>query len=300
MRRVYLGGAPVRLGYLGQLRAVERSSGLRRLGEGYALLRSLRRADEQPFDLTAIVADNRPARRLLERGLPGLPRYEPLAEVETLVIPASRRRRRRNEPATRGLGADELPRLLAFLDGELRSRPFAPVWHDVEIAAEGRGRSGLSCGDFEVVEAGGRLVAAAALWDQRAYKQAVVDGYAGWLRAARPLVNLGLWSVGQPTLPPPGAELPLAFVAGLTVAGDDAASACALIEALREQARRRGLTGLVVGFAVGHPLLQPLRRRFHARPYRSILYAVHGPDGGFVPTPHGTTAGSLHVEAALL
>jgi hypothetical protein len=297
VRRVWLDGEPAWLGYLGQLRAVERSSGLRRLGEGYACLRAQRRPDELPFDLTAILADNRPARRLLERGLPGLPRYSPLAEVETLVVPVARRRRRRGEPQPRPLAAGELPRLLGFLRDELRRRPFAPLWSASDLAARGRLR-GLGADDFRVVEEGGRIVGAAALWDQRAFKQTVVDGYGGGLRRVRPLVNLGLRALGRPLLPPPGSVLPLAFVAAFAVTGDDEGAACALVEALRREARRRGLTALVVAFTAGHPLRLPLRRRFAARPYRSVLYSVHWPDDP--PPPLPTDAGEPFVEAALL
>lgn len=301
VRRVWLVGTPVRLGYLGQLRATEGACGLRRLAEGYDRLRAGRRADELPFDLTAILADNLPARRLLERGLPGLPRYRPLAEIETLVIPAARGRWRRGDPAVRRLAEGDRRRLSDFFRAELRHRPFAPVWSAEDFEPGGRAR-GLSLDDFRAVEEGGRMVAAAALWDQRAYKQAVIDGYAGWLGALRPLVNLGLGLLGRPTLPPPGSELPLAFVAALTVAGGDADRGTALIEALRREARRRGLSQIVASFAAGDPLAGAVRRRFGARPYRSILYTVAWSDD---PTPPlaGDLLGPgrpLHVEAALL
>ena len=68
---VYLDGAPARVGYLGQLRVDPAWRGRRALmRSGYSAVRALRRADEAAFDLTAIVMDNAPARRLLEAGLP--------------------------------------------------------------------------------------------------------------------------------------------------------------------------------------------------------------------------------------
>ena len=51
------------------------------LGAGYHAMDRTRLADELPYDLTSIVSDNHTARRLLERGLPGLPRYLPVGEV---------------------------------------------------------------------------------------------------------------------------------------------------------------------------------------------------------------------------
>src|SRR5512145_1569572 len=75
----YCNGVPCRIGYLSQLRVERPYRGrIRLLTDGYRLIRALRRADELPFDLTTIVADNRPARRVLGAGLRELPVYQEL------------------------------------------------------------------------------------------------------------------------------------------------------------------------------------------------------------------------------
>jgi hypothetical protein len=274
VRRRYLDGEPVRVGYLGQLRAVEGTVGLRRLRQGYERLRALRQPDEAPFDLTAILADNLPARRLLERGLPGLPPYRPLTRLETLIVPTARRRYRGAlaEPAA----PEELPEILAFLEAQLRRRPFAPVWAAEDFTPGGRAR-GLAGSDFFLLREAGEIVAVGALWDQRAFKQTVIQGYGPWLRALRPMVNAGLWAVGQPRLPPPGSVLPLAYLACFAAAGEDEEGlerASGVVEAARRGARRRGLGQVAFTLPQEHPWTVPLRRRFAARPYRSVLYGV--------------------------
>ncbi|HLX07642.1 MAG TPA: hypothetical protein VKY89_07240, partial [Thermoanaerobaculia bacterium] len=84
----FINGRPSRLGYLSQLRLDQeerRHAGLLRLlAGGYGKLHELRAAGEAPFDMTAIVADNRAARRLLAAGLPGLPTYLELEPFVTL------------------------------------------------------------------------------------------------------------------------------------------------------------------------------------------------------------------------
>ena len=50
------------------------------------MLRELQGADAVGFHLTAILARNETARRLLEAGLPGLPRYSPVAEIKTFTL----------------------------------------------------------------------------------------------------------------------------------------------------------------------------------------------------------------------
>jgi hypothetical protein len=319
VRRRYIDGKPTWVGYLGQLRAVAGSVGLGRLRRGYERFREARRPDEAPFDLTAILTDNHPARRLLERGLPGLPPYRPLAELETLILSTTRRHlrsRRRRGDKGRSPGAAvplsmletgpaTVPDFLAFLEGQLRHRPFAPVWTAEDFTPRGRARD-LTPDDVFVLRQEGRVVATGALWDQRAFKQTVIQGYAPWLGALRPLVNfglrlgqgLGLGAVGQPPLPPPGTVLPLAYLACFAVAGEGTqegvARACAMVEGVRREAHRRGLGQLAFTLPREHPLTAPLRRRFAARPYHSLLYAVvwEGAD----PAPPARP----YVEAALL
>jgi len=92
VRELYINGEPQRVGYLGQLRIAPgyRHMSRQLLRSGFALLRETRAADEVPFDITTIVGHNAAAQRVLEAGLPGLPRYRPLERILTMVIPIRR------------------------------------------------------------------------------------------------------------------------------------------------------------------------------------------------------------------
>ncbi len=92
VRKVFYNGGICRLGYLSQLRAAEGSHGLKRLAAGYEGIRAIRKKAELPFDLTSIVDDNLPARRLLQKGLRHLPTYRPLVNLSTFILPAKRGR----------------------------------------------------------------------------------------------------------------------------------------------------------------------------------------------------------------
>ncbi len=276
VRTLYLGGKPQQVGYLGQLRLTDRAAGRRRLRQGFALLRDLRQVDEAPFDLTIIMDDNLPARRLLERGLPGLPKYHFLTELVTLVLPVRRRHVARGPQAVRRAEVADAETLRVFFETELRERPFAAVWRGEGAGGEGA-RRGPGVGEHWLLEEGGALVGTGAIWDQRAYRQAVVTGYAPALAGVRPLLNLGLGLLGQPLLPRPGTVLPLASVANFVVAGNEVERACRLVAALLAEARQRGLGLLALSLATRHPLAEVLRLRFHARPYRARLYAVAWP-----------------------
>ena len=74
IRERFVNGQPRRVGYLGGLRLDARAAGrfdiLRR---GYEFFRELQADRPADFYFTSIAADNAPARKFLERGLPGMP-----------------------------------------------------------------------------------------------------------------------------------------------------------------------------------------------------------------------------------
>ncbi len=111
VRDVWVGGRRARMGYLAQLRlAPGLPAGRRLLAAGYRSCNRQRQPDELPYDLTSIVADNAPARRLLERGLPGFPRYHRLCRLITLTIPTRRKRRLRIRARPGAQRAEARPR----------------------------------------------------------------------------------------------------------------------------------------------------------------------------------------------
>lgn len=300
VRRAWVDGRPVRLGYLAQLRRLPELRGRALLAEGYAACAATRRPDELPFDLTTIVADNRAARRLLERGLPELPVYRPWAELVTLTIPVARRAR----PLPPGIApavAADLPAIAGCLERNLRRYQFAPAWTAADLADPERAR-GLAPEDFLLARDPGdppeRVRGCVAVWDQRGFKQVVIRGYAPALGRLRPLVNLAAAPAGRPRLPPLGSALALGFLSHLAVDGDDAETAVALIAAARARAAARGVALLSLGLARANPMLPTVRRRFPARELASILYLVHRPEAA--PAIGALDGRCPHVEVAVL
>jgi hypothetical protein len=309
VREVFHHGEPARLGYLAQLRTAPGSRHVRCIRDAFGAIEAATRPDELPFDLTSIVADNAPARRLLERGLPGLPVYRPLAEAETLVMPTTDpvwARRRRRVPTVRQAGASDLERVVGFLQAQLRRHALAPRWTETDLRERCRD---LAIEHFMLLEEQGALRGVGAVWDQRAFKQVVIAGYQPWLRRARRPLNAALHVLGQPRLPPAGASLALGYLSHFALAADDdLEGAVALFHALRGLARGRGLAQLAITLAADHPLRAALGQRFGARPYRSILYAVRwrsrqAPEDAGDAGDAGDILGGgrrLYVEAAIL
>ncbi|HZD05995.1 MAG TPA: hypothetical protein VE173_13875, partial [Longimicrobiales bacterium] len=304
VKEVYLNGEPALLGYLGGLRlAPGWRAGRRTLAGAYALLGGLRRSDELPFDLTSVVADNLPARRLLERGVPGLPRYTPLTELVTLVVrtgPGGRRRggsRRGRGVVVEAAGTgSRLDALAERLRREGKAHHLAPRWNRPRLDELASGR--LGTWHPLVALHRGEAVGCAAVWDQRLLRQCVVRGYAPWLGRARPVLDAALRLTGRPGLPPAGAALAMGYLSHLSAA--DGEISAELVAAARSWAVGLGLELLAMGLPAGGPEVEVLRRRFGGRTYRSVLYAVHDPDCEPGPPLPALPGADVRVEVATL
>jgi hypothetical protein len=293
VRRCYVDGQVAWLPYIGALRVARQWRGhLPALLGAYDLCRSLRRDDELPFCLTAIVADNSPARGVLEAGLPGMPAYREIERLTTMIIPTGRRRPRPPFEIQRG-SAKWIEHIVDCLDRNNRRRQFAPVWSAGDLLSDER-TPGLRPEDFFMAMDNGEVVACLALWDQRAFKQVVVRDYSPGLRRLRPVLNLLAPVLGIPHLPAVGRRVETAFLSHVAVDGDDPAVLVALAAAARCEAKRRGIDSVALALSQRSPMLPAARAGFRHRPYHSILYTVNWDDApppeldGRVAHPEGS------------
>jgi hypothetical protein len=137
------------------------------------------------------------------------------------------------------------------------------------------------------------------VWDQAAWRQTVVAGYAGALRWARGWVNAAARVGGRPGLPAPGERLRQAYVHPLAVAADATeAEVNELLSQLEARAVERGAEWLVASVAAEDGLRAPLRRRSGAREYATRLLWVRLP--GFADAGLDLRGQLVRPEAGLL
>ena len=272
----FINGEPCRIGYLSQLR-VDRGyrgrAGL--LSRGYTLMRSLRSASDLPFDITTIIADNRPARRVLGAGLSNLPTYRELEAFTTLVVPVWRRVKTvlpEGIRIARG-SLETIHAIAACLERNRTRYQFAPRWTAGDLLSPDRSR-GLSPHDFFVAFRGDTVVGCLALWDQSSFKQIVVRGYGPRMRRWRPWVEVGARLLGAPRLPEPGRAISQSYISHVAVDDDRPDVFAALVADAYNEARAQRRDCLVVGFADRHPFLSGLKRRYRPWTYSSIIYVV--------------------------
>jgi hypothetical protein len=271
-RDCFIDGEPRLLGYLGALRLAPRyRHRLSVLKGGFEAVRQLLHDERvMPYALTAIAADNHVALRLLGANLPGLPSYRPLKSFSTFAL---RPRAMSAQPSVERARPDELAAIADCLNRSYREYQFAPVWRARDLA-DPTLCPGLKPDDFLIVRRGSDIAACVALWDQSAFKQTIVDGYAGRLSWLRPAINLAAPILRTPRLPAAGEALQQVYLSHLAIADDDSEAFRALIDAALGEAHRRGHALALLGLATRHPLADMLRRQYRPREYRAWLHLV--------------------------
>ena len=263
VRRLWLGGKPRWVGYLGGLRRDTSLAGAgRSLAHGLAQLALTRADDEAEHDFTAILTANHQARRVLEGGLRGAPTYHHIGDFRTWIC------------ASKTLASAKPP--VGWSIGKLRSDEISTVQRLVDDHA--RNYALVVCvadavDDWLVLRRGDQPVGCVRLWDRREDQRVMVVRYAQVLGRLRTLANVALRVTRRPTLPVPGTALELGYLAHWTCPEIDPAIVCALLAAVARLAIERGCDSLAMGLNLKHPCASVVDA-FPAWRLNSRLYAV--------------------------
>ena len=278
IKPVLIDGARTDIGYLNGLRLLPeiRRSGV--LARGYAALKKLHEEKPALAYLTTIIESNREAEQLLTSGRAGLPHYLDQGRYVSFAINL-RQRRRKYSPGIKVQRGDELglEAVLSFLKEQGGRRQFFPALEEADFA---NGQfPGLRLGDYRVAVNGqGELLGVAAAWDQSAFKQNIVAGYALPVRMLRPAINACLALAGFRPLPDPGQQLGSLYLAFCCVREDDPAVFRALLEQFYSEQQGSGYHFLVLGLHELDPLRAVLSH-FLAFRYVSRCFLVCWDDG---------------------
>ena len=253
----FVNGRQRQLGYLGSLRVTQGyRQRIRVIRAGFDYLRQLAPPD---YCYTSIAADNHVARRLLERGLSGLPEYRLLGEMNTLAMV-------RKQGKRRGLWSvvppEEYPLIVDFYHRMAAQRQLAPRLDTQWLCASGLPVLGFS-------DAQG-LHACAVLWNQQAFKQILAARYSPRVHWLRPLWNGYAACTGRVPLPKVGQALDQSFLAYF--ASDNGERISELVEDALSFCTTQVMT---LGLPAGTPLIAKLIARTRPLLYRTCLYGVN-------------------------
>lgn len=256
---LFIGGKKARQGYLGGFRIhPSYRKYLKAIRTGYASVAEHIPVGDNSFWYTSIASENRPARRLLEAGIKGLPCYEMAGRMESLLFSCSG-----NIPSRwRRAKADDIDRLIAFHNREASTFDLAPVLSRKWIEWIGVSHF-LLYGESEIE-------ACMALWDRSGFKQFVVRGYHPVVRLGRPLYNLYAQLSGRVLLPPLNTSIDQSFIA---FAAFSSAVRPEAGELMKEALTFCKTPAAVIGLNAENPLITVLQRLKPIR-YSTHIYTV--------------------------
>ncbi len=185
VRDRFVNGQPRTIGYLSglRLRPEYRSTGL--LGRGYRFLHRLHADRRTQLYLTTIAEGNAVAQRVLTSGRTWLPQYHRAGTYHTLVIrPRRARSGARPDPSLliRRASQVDLPQIVQFLQQAGPRRQFFPYYTAEDFGNPQGTFYELPLENLFLAEHNEQLVGMLGAWDQRGFRQTVVEGYQGWMR----------------------------------------------------------------------------------------------------------------------
>jgi len=293
-RRVWLGGEVARVACIGQIRVAPRFQG-RWLAQRAAREVSQLHDATMPY-LGIIAADNPVALGTLTGPRrPGTPQVRRVARLVSLAFLVHQRFAGRPRRPVERVTGDALDEVVAFLQRVGPSRDLFPVVEAGELS-DGRTYRDLRAGDLTVVRRDGDIVGVLGSWDQSAYKQDVVVGFAPHLARLRPGYDVVARALGGRSLPRPGERIRTAFGCLRCVSDDDPDVVAALLWAGRRRAADQGQDFLMLGFDERDPQLRRLPRWLRVTYRSDVFLGWYGTDD---PTAR-LDGRPLHVEVATL
>jgi predicted N-acetyltransferase YhbS len=268
VREAWWQGEAQRVAYLGDLRchpSMQRRAGWL-IREGYQTLATVQEKTPAAVTWSAIFEENAIARRMVSKGVTGMPEYIDRGRLLCPILLVPRRAKVRLPDGFSLEVGNDAEEIGEFLQTQWQHRPLAPVLREDDFLRK-------MMGDFLVLRRSGELIGVVALWDVRAEKQVRMIAARGWLARLRRPLNLVARGMGWPELPEDGDILPMAYLSFLAVKQDDAGLAEILIRAARVDAARRGIHFLCACAHETHPFASILQR-FLAIPSHGRLYQV--------------------------
>lgn len=270
----FINGELSTLGYLNSLRVAQAyRHKIRVIKAGFEHLQQ--NSVLPTYCYTSIASDNSEAKRLLEKGISGLPRYEYLGELCTLVI--SKRRAK----VTKLWQKIDAKAWLDFYQQQACQYQLAPYINESWLT-----QSKLTPLAYVNNE---KIVACAVLWQQQAFKQVKVTRYHPVIKALRPFYNLYGVLTKRPCLPKVKQTLPQTFLAFFHCVQADITMA--LIADALAQCPTPLLT---LSLSADNPQCAQIIKAFKPFVYKTSIYRVH-----FNKTLPWQ-AHPLHLEAAIL
>jgi len=274
-RSTHINGIPTETGYLCALR-VNRPyrNRLSIVKNGFFSAKVIAKKPYIPW-FTSVAIENKPARRLLEANLNGMPKYCPVGEMETMAISTNQGKSRKLLVSA---SPSDIPSLADFLNRHAAAYQFSPVVTEAWLR-ELSGKPGLKISDFLLLKSGANIHGCIAIWDQRGFKQIVARGYRFPVNVFRASYNRIARLTGRLILPSIGDQLQHVFLSFFALDKDIGESADDVVKEALLIAKDRGANAGTLGLSTKNYLGDTLKNNLHASIYRTYIETVTWDDG---------------------
>ncbi|MDZ4667671.1 MAG: hypothetical protein SGJ00_07285 [bacterium] len=166
----------------------------------------------------------------------------------------------------------DIKRMNDFMEREARLRPFFPYY----VIGENQTpyTNGLHLGDYYIAENEHEILGIGAVWDQGAFKQTRVKGYASLYKILRPFHNLWVYFMGGFSLPAAGEIMPYLNLHGVLIKNNDAAVFKALLNQILADYRSSPYSYLLCGMDENSLLMPAFNSYVSKRSIRGNHYLV--------------------------
>lgn len=202
-RFCYINGSTEKIAYLFNLRSRYEYRNVFPLLQGYTISKKILKETE--LLITTILNDNFHAKKLLEKKRKNMPDYISLGKYNVYALKPSRKTKLPNGFFLNRAKESDTNELLEFLEKEGSKYQFYPVLKKENLLIKKPGS--LNVKDFFLLQnSDGDILGVTAVWQQKEYKQYLLESYSGLFRLVAPL-SRGLKFLGFPTLPKAPAYL---------------------------------------------------------------------------------------------
>lgn len=256
-RDVYIDGAQLRTGYVGDLKvhALYRNAATADALCNYAGAQMDQLPSGTPT-LVTVLAGN----RAMERRLPGprgVPAFEWLATIRSHSIPVLWKRKWNDRSTVKVEPAkwSDINEMVRLWSGVAPRRQFAPVYDANTLSERIRLAPGLDISSYLVARScAGEMLGFVALWDQSSFKQMYVERYSRQMSIVAAINNVIAPRLGGARLAAPGEEMRYKTAVHVCVPGETPEVLQSLLVAAHNQLRNTGCAFFNVGLDVVDPL----------------------------------------------
>lgn len=288
IRDRYVNGNPEPVAYLGMARISPGFRGRRISPQAFRMFRELQIRRDITRIFASVVATRSGRHAFPDRPRDGIPGFQPLADICTLVVPVASSPVSRLPAQIGQAGPEDLEAIVLCLNRNNRRYQYSEHWSESDFQCGWLTR-GLNTDDFVIARRGRQVVGCAALWDQRGFKQLRIHSYQTAVGLAKPIINRMSGILGKPRLPAPGMFFEHAFASHIAVDRDEPGLTESLLKGVMWLASQRGgIPNVAIGLPVADPRLPMIRKVLGGMRYDTTLCSVLWPEmiSGYEP-PRG-------------